>query len=673
MKSPHIDNHSLRVVVIGGGKMGRHHIEAIRNNTHSRLVGIADPVANLSDLLSTLGKEVTLSRDPADLLNQTKPDIVHICTPPGTHTALSELALRSGAHIYVEKPFASLPGDARRILDLAAEHGKKVCAGHQLLMEYPGVRTQDLVPLIGDIVHVESYFSFRQVRRNISPVEQLIDILPHPVYMLQHFLKRDNISEDLTTIKSVHVDPDGEVRGLIEFGGLTGVLIVSLNARPIESYLRIVGTNGAIYADFVLGRVDVLPGPGASAPSILLNPFLKSKQIVSGSVRGITRLLFASTKGYPGLSTLIDAFYDSVSFQTPSPTLPDAILDTVNICHTIETKLVAAEKEAEEKARTHYLANESPAADEETYAGTVAVTGGTGFLGRHIVTVLRDSGWRVKVLCRRVPSFKIRLGGIDYLQCDLSQPLSPSILRDVHAVIHCAAETAGDQDAHQKNSIDATQNILDAIRQEGIHQFIHMSSIAVLKPSLSGDRPLVENDAVDFDNIGRGPYVWGKAQSEKLVQEAADRRGEDYKIIRLAPLVDFKAYQPPGRLGREVGPWYIAVGKRSDALSLCSVATVAEVTAAYLRAYPEAPGLLNLVEPDAPRRGDLAQRHLAGRPDLKVRWLPLPILKILSPVLVGLQALLLRGRQPINIYAAFSVEHYDATLADQVIKKACRT
>ena len=125
-----------------------------------------------------------------DLLNQIKPDVVHICTPPATHATLAKLALDHGAHIYVEKPFTLSTHDAKEVLSLAKDKGLQVCAGHQLLFESPALRADECSKKLGRIVHIESYFSFNPVRHSkdgrtaISPLDQLLDILPHPVYLL---------------------------------------------------------------------------------------------------------------------------------------------------------------------------------------------------------------------------------------------------------------------------------------------------------------------------------------------------------------------------------------------------------------------------------------------------------------------------------------------------------
>jgi len=82
-----------------------------------------------------------------------------------------------------------------KIVSLAKEKGLKICAGHQLLYESPALRADESLAMLGRIVHIESYFSFKPVRRfkgwqdHNLPLDQLVDILPHPIYLLLHFLK----------------------------------------------------------------------------------------------------------------------------------------------------------------------------------------------------------------------------------------------------------------------------------------------------------------------------------------------------------------------------------------------------------------------------------------------------------------------------------------------------
>ena len=58
------------------------------------------------------------------MLEQEKPDVVHICTPHYLHAPLACLAMEHGCHVLTEKPMAIALADARRMLDTAAATGR---------------------------------------------------------------------------------------------------------------------------------------------------------------------------------------------------------------------------------------------------------------------------------------------------------------------------------------------------------------------------------------------------------------------------------------------------------------------------------------------------------------------------------------------------------------------
>jgi nucleoside-diphosphate-sugar epimerase len=192
----------------------------------------------------------------------------------------------------------------------------------------------------------------------------------------------------------------------------------------------------------------------------------------------------------------------------------------------------------------------------------------------------------------------------------------------------------------------------------------------VLKPRPIFGRPLTETSPVDRGNLGRGPYVWGKAEAEFVAAEIARQHGIGCKTVRLGPLVDFSDFAAPGRLGREVGPLYVAVGSKRNHLSVCDVRTAAKVLRHYVERFDSAPAMLNLVEAPAPTRGDLVRRLRERRPDLSVMWLPGSLLWLMSWSLKGVLRLIKPHSKPLDLYAAFASERYDGRLAAEVIAAA---
>jgi hypothetical protein len=123
-------------------------------------------------------------------------------------------------------------------------------------------------------------------------------------------------------------------------------------------------------------------------------------------------------------------------------------------------------------------------------------------------------------------------------------------------------------------------------------------------------------------------------------------------------------------LGREIGPFYVAVGGRRSQLSVCDVSTAARVIRSYVQTFEHAPAVLNMVEGKPPTRRELVVRLRESRPDLTVIWFPGWLLRLMNGPLKLAQRLLLRSPNPIDVYGAFASERYRTDLALQVIERA---
>src|SRR6185503_1332562 len=157
----------LKVAMVGAGKMAQSHVRAAMRLPHiARVTAVVDPSPAALETMKSIATGATGYSSFEAMLAAERPDIVHIVTPPSTHRDLARQALNAGCHIYVEKPFVETVAEAEEILSMADQRGLKVAAGHQLLFESPARIALDLLPALGTLVHVESYFSFRPQRRN---------------------------------------------------------------------------------------------------------------------------------------------------------------------------------------------------------------------------------------------------------------------------------------------------------------------------------------------------------------------------------------------------------------------------------------------------------------------------------------------------------------------------
>lgn len=647
--------------MVGAGKMAQSHVKSVGKLPGiARVTALVDPSPAALEAMQAIAPGAATFPTLDAMLASERPDVVHIVTPPSTHRELARKAIDAGCNIYVEKPFVETVTGAEEILSRAAERGLKVAAGHQLLFESPARIALDLLPALGKLVHVESYFSFRPQRRNPdgrAPLRadlQLIDILPHPVYLLLHALERTG--HEVPKLQSVEVGPAGTVHALVTQAGLTANLTVTLEGRPVESYLRLVGTNGSVFADFVRSTVQRNIGPGFSGIDKLFAPYRQSRQLLFGTTRSMASRVLNRQRSYPGLSELFEAFYKSIIDGTPSPISPSNILQTVSVCETVGKELA------------HFQERQRPEPLQLT-GSRVVLTGGTGFLGKAVASSLVAAGHKVTVLARRtVPSWE-QVRGVDYQVAQLATKLDPEIFRGASAVVHAAAETAGAWEQHQKNSIDATENVFRAAAAAGVKDVVFVGSVMVL----ARGKPWEDHTPLERDSRSQGPYMWGKLESERLAGTLGKELGLNVKVMRPGALVDYSNMDPPGRLGRRLGNVFVAVGSPGDRLGVVSVHFAADVIAWMVDHFDEAPSTFNLFDPELQTKRELLQRLRRSNPDMGVVWLPTLVLHPLSWTAIALQKVLRPRKPAINLAKFFSVDKCSTATSRALAEKIQRS
>jgi len=123
----------LGVGLIGLGFMGTTHLDIYKRLPGVKVMAVADKnpkrlKGNFSDIVGNLGKAkrganplegVETYSDAADLIKNAKVDIVDVCLPTDLHVEYVLKALKSGRHVFSEKPLAVSGPSARRVVRAA--------------------------------------------------------------------------------------------------------------------------------------------------------------------------------------------------------------------------------------------------------------------------------------------------------------------------------------------------------------------------------------------------------------------------------------------------------------------------------------------------------------------------------------------------------------------------
>ena len=148
----------LRAGIIGTGFIAATaHIPALLNLQDSvEIVAAAD---DRPEAVREAGERFRIPHiytDPYKMLQENQLDLVHVCTANNTHKAFSIAALRAGANVLCEKPFALTLADAREMFDEAHKAGRKLIACQNLRMgAMQDIRDIIASGILGDLYFVE--------------------------------------------------------------------------------------------------------------------------------------------------------------------------------------------------------------------------------------------------------------------------------------------------------------------------------------------------------------------------------------------------------------------------------------------------------------------------------------------------------------------------------------
>jgi len=135
----------------------------------------------------------------------------------------------------------------------------------------------------------------------------------------------------------------------------------------------------------------------------------------------------------------------------------------------------------------------------------VFLTGGSGFVGAHVLRALLDAGYRVRALARG-PMATVE--GAEIVSGDLTQPGTLAhVLDDCRYLVHCAAQYSfgpRDREAIRRTNVLGTEGLFAAAHLAGVERAVLTSSSA----TLDGEAHVFTSHTLDY-------------HASKIVQERA--------------------------------------------------------------------------------------------------------------------------------------------------------
>ncbi|MCU0496468.1 MAG: NAD-dependent epimerase/dehydratase family protein [Anaerolineae bacterium] len=162
----------------------------------------------------------------------------------------------------------------------------------------------------------------------------------------------------------------------------------------------------------------------------------------------------------------------------------------------------------------------------------IFVTGGTGFLGRHLLPALCRSGYRARVLTRYPEQhpWLARYANVETVAGDLrDRQILQKALIGCRYLIHAGGLFRFWGDPREFDEINAlgTENIMNAALEAGIERAIHVSSVAVIGQPDPKD---IIDEAYPPNPVE--PYQHSKLRAEKISLRIFSEQGLPVVVIR---------------------------------------------------------------------------------------------------------------------------------------------
>jgi len=251
----------FKVAIIGCGWVGLAHASGYDAIKECKIVGAVDPIPRLSENLT--GKYGGKAYEGIqELLENEKPDILSVCTPPASHFPVIKTALSHGIkHFVCEKPLAHNVPDAREIVAAVKKNKGRLMTAfcHRFIEPVQKIKEMIQSGALGEPVFFKNEFSsfFKDVggrwfsKPEVSGGGCIIDTSVHSIDLFRFLCGEvKSISARLTKRMPELTVEDSSCLLLQSENGSMGIIMASWNVAVGRAMLEVCGTKGRAHYEY---------------------------------------------------------------------------------------------------------------------------------------------------------------------------------------------------------------------------------------------------------------------------------------------------------------------------------------------------------------------------------------------------------------------------------------
>jgi len=326
----------LRAALIGTGRIAQEHLTCLKSLPGVETAAVCDRYSSVAEMTAERFGIPAWFSDHRRMLEEIRPDVVHITTPPTTHFPLAMDALEAGCHVLVEKPITAGYEDLLALKARAEAQRRVLMEDHNFLFNEGPQRILELVRSgeFGEVAHVDVFYCAAILTPGSPFLDSnaphgslalrggaIADFLPHFSYLAYAFVGPHlNVRTLWRKREATAGIPCDEFRALVDAERGSATLSFSAHAQPNSIWVRVYGSKMQAEANLMEPRLNLEPllpiHPGLLP---FRNGIHESLQVARAAFRGFWWRLAARPISNHGMWELLRRFYLALQTGGPPP------------------------------------------------------------------------------------------------------------------------------------------------------------------------------------------------------------------------------------------------------------------------------------------------------------------------------------------------------------------
>ncbi len=259
------DRNTLRVGVVGAGKMARWHLRAYARIPGVRIAAIANPQSARGRALQRRHRIPAHFDSGLELIRQAEVDAVDLCLPTAAHVAHLTAALDRGLHVYCEKPLATTDAEYADAIAAARQRGVVLFNGYNYpyLPEFARIRAALQAGVLGEVRYIRFFRATKEHPDSSIMAADSVGLLHechgHFIDLLEHFGfgAPRRVRAVGTAVWPWPLRPDTATIQMEYANGRLAEITMTLATPGLAPTLLAIGTQGTL--TLTAGRVRIVP------------------------------------------------------------------------------------------------------------------------------------------------------------------------------------------------------------------------------------------------------------------------------------------------------------------------------------------------------------------------------------------------------------------------------